>query len=73
MSSSSTGIIVAKECQISSYHSGHFGHNVGSKYTSDNGNLFRVILLVAGLPSYGIRKTRTFSPKCGNTCYNTYI
>jgi hypothetical protein len=44
------------ECHISSYGSGHFGRHVGSKYRSDNGILFRVIVFVAGLLSYGIRQ-----------------
>jgi hypothetical protein len=54
MSSSSTGISIDTECHISSYRSGHVGH-VDSKYRSDNGVLFRVIVFVAGLPSYGIK------------------
>jgi hypothetical protein len=43
------------ECYISFYRSGHFGRHVGSKYRSDNGILFRAIVSVAGLPSYGIK------------------
>jgi len=55
MSSSSTGIKIDTECHISSYRSGHFGRHVGSKYRSDNGILFSVIVFVAGLPSHGIK------------------
>lgn len=41
---------------ISSYRAGHFGRHVGRKYRSDIGILFSVIVFVAGLPSYGIKR-----------------
>jgi hypothetical protein len=56
MSSSSSGISIGRECHILSYLSGHVGCHVDSKYRGDNGNLFRVTVFVAGLPSYVIKQ-----------------